>query len=119
MAKSKTPKVKQPTASMLAKRREMSEEEELHEDMHEGKKDVDVYDAHAREELEDDDEISTWEEGFMEGAHGEGEGAKCRNCGKILVDEAVEREFHEEICKFCCDKCAEKYGEEHEDEEEE
>ncbi len=119
MLKSKTPKVKQPTASMTAKRREMSEDEELHENIREKKKDEDVYDPHSLEELKEDDEISTWEEGFMEGAHAEGEGAKCRTCGKVLVDGAVEEEFHGEVCRFCSDKCAEEYSEHHEDEEEE
>ena len=46
----------------------------------------------GRESLLEDDEISPEEEGFMEGASGDGQGAKCRKCGKVLVgDDFFER----------------------------
>lgn len=56
----------------------------------------------------DEDELSPWEEGFLEGTEHEGEKAACARCGKILGDkeEVVEREFHEEIFFFCSEKCA-------------
>ena len=117
--KKKAPKVKQPTAMQKARKAELSDEEEVHAKIRSKKKDEDVYDTHSLEELEEDDEISPWEEGFMEGAHSEGEGAKCRNCGKILLDTAVERELHDEIERFCSDHCADSYEEKHSGHEEE
>ena len=118
-AKNKTVKVKEVSAIKKARKTELSEEEETHEEMEEGKKDEEVYTKCGREELEENDEIKTWEEGFMEGAHMGGEGAKCRNCGRVLGLEMVEREFHDEIERFCSEKCAEKYEEKHCEEEEE
>lgn len=115
----KTLKVKQPTALQKARKAEQSDEEAIHEKIRSRKKDEDVYDTHSLEELEEDDEISPWEGGFMKGAHGSGEGAKCRNCGKVLLDNAVERELHDEIERFCSDHCAESYEEKHSGHEEE
>ena len=40
--------------------------------------DKDVYSEEGREELVESDEISPTEEGFMEGAQGDGQGANCR-----------------------------------------
>ncbi len=76
-----------------------------HDDNH------DIYSEEGREELMDDDEISPEEEGFMEGASGLGQGAKCRNCGKILKDytEVYEKEVKGEIYLFCSETCAENY----------
>lgn len=111
MPKAKKVTVKEQGPLQKAKRREMSDEEEAHEEIHLGKKDTEVYNTHALEELEEDDEIAPWEEGFMEGAHSEGEGAKCRNCGKVLIEEAIEREFNDEIHRFCSERCAEKFEE--------
>lgn len=76
----------------------------------------DIYSKEGREELVDDDEISPLEEGFMEGAHDDGQGAKCRKCGKILTDDFVEREIGNEIYRFCSDECAEEYIKEHREE---
>jgi len=69
----------------------------------------DVYSEEGREDLVDDDEISPGEEGFMEGANGYGQGAKCRKCGKVLDDDFIETEIDDEIYRFCSDECAEKY----------
>jgi len=74
----------------------------------------DVYSEEGREELVDDDEISPEEEGFMEGAEGDGQGAKCRKCGKVLIEKSVEREVEGEIYRFCSEKCATKFEEEQE-----
>ncbi len=78
--------------------------------------DKDIYSEEGREELVDSDEISPAEEGFMEGAEGDGQGAKCRKCGKILMDDFIEKKIDGEICRFCCDECADKYSEEKESE---
>ena len=40
--------------------------------------DKDIYSEEGREDLVEDGEISPAEEGFMEGAEGNGQGAKCR-----------------------------------------
>jgi hypothetical protein len=72
--------------------------------------DEDIYSEEGREELVDDDEISPTEEGFMEGAHDGGQGAKCRRCGKILDDDFIERKFGDNILRFCSDECVEKYA---------
>jgi hypothetical protein len=76
--------------------------------------DEDIYSGEGREELVDDDEISPTEEGFMEGAHDGGQGAKCRRCGKILDDDFIERKFGDEILRFCSDECVQKYSEKQE-----
>lgn len=74
----------------------------------------DVYSEEGREDLVDSDEISPAEEGFMEGAHDDGQGAKCRRCGKVLSDDFIERRKSDEIFRFCSEKCSEKYFEEKE-----
>jgi hypothetical protein len=76
--------------------------------------DINIEDEAGRESLLDDDEISPAEEGFMEGASGDGQGAKCRKCGKILTgDDFVERRSkpNDEIFRFCSDECSDKYFE--------
>lgn len=76
--------------------------------------DKDIYSEEGREDLVDNDEISPTEEGFMEGAHDDGQGAKCRKCGKPVMDNFVERKVGDEIFRFCSDECAESYMEEKE-----
>ncbi len=46
--------------------------EKFKEEMTSGEEDEDVYTEEGREELEEDDEISPSEEGFMRGAEGRG-----------------------------------------------
>lgn len=61
------------------------------------------------EAVEDQDELSPWEEGFAAGADHEGEGATCARCGRVLTDspdEIFEREYKNEIFTFCSEKCA-------------
>ena len=72
-------------------------------------KEYDIYTEEGLEELEEGDEIAPWEEGFMEGAKGGGQGAKCRKCGKILIDKFVERQIGSQIYRFCSEKCSENY----------
>lgn len=81
--------------------------------------DEDIYSEEGREDLVDDDEISPEEEGFMEGAHDDGQGAKCRKCGKVLGDDFIERKVGEDIYRFCSEECAESYGKKKEGIEEE
>ena len=75
----------------------------------EGDFEADVYTEKGREELVEDDEITPAEEGFAEGyEHGETE-VKCQNCGRLIVDHAVEREFRGMEYFFCSISCAEDY----------
>ena len=77
--------------------------------------DKDIYSEEGREDLVDSDEISAAEEGFMEGAEGDGQGAKCRKCGAVLGDDFIEKKIDGDICRFCSDECAEKYSEDKEE----
>jgi hypothetical protein len=73
-----------------------------------GDKPVNVYTEEGREELLEEDEIGTWEEGFARGED-EPELAHCAACGKVLSqDESklVEKEIGHVIRLFCSDKCA-------------
>jgi hypothetical protein len=78
------------------------------EDLEE-EKEEDIYSEGGREELVEDDEIEPWEQGFMQGAEGGGQGAKCRKCGKPLVDDVVEKEIDGENYRFCSEECAKKF----------
>ena len=70
----------------------------------------DIYSEEGREDLVEDDEIEPWEEGFMQGAEGGGQGAKCRKCGKPLIDkDFIEKEIDGENYRFCCEECAKKF----------
>ncbi|HLD06613.1 MAG TPA: hypothetical protein VJC16_03710 [Candidatus Nanoarchaeia archaeon] len=72
-----------------------------------------IYSDEGREEMVENDEIEPWEEGFMEGAEQGGQNAKCRKCGKVLVNrDMVEREIKGAVCWFCSEDCADKYEEE-------
>jgi len=76
-------------------------------DFEEGKHEGDIYDEEGREELEEADEITAVEEGFVEG-YEEGEHqAKCAKCGKVLVGENyVEEELDGLHYRFCSEECA-------------
>ena len=71
----------------------------------------DIYDEDGIQKLRDEGQISDWEAGFMQGAAGGGEGAKCRNCGKIFTsdDKIVERKKDDKRYIFCSDKCGQQY----------
>lgn len=86
----------------------MAEEETFEKEPIEG--DDDIYSEDVREDMVDSGEISAAEEGFIEGAHDDGQGAKCRKCGKPLADDFIERRGEDkEIYRFCSDECCEKY----------
>ena len=73
--------------------------------------DKDIYSAKGREDLVEDDAIEPWEEGFMRGAEGLGQDAKCRKCGELFIgpDTVFETEISGEVMRFCSEECAEKY----------
>lgn len=81
------------------------------QEMEEGELEEDVYSEEGREKELEDDEIEPWEEGFMKGAEKGGQGAKCRYCGKVLVEkeDVVEREINGESYLFCSEDHLNKY----------
>lgn len=88
--------------------------EEERQDVEEGKSEKNMYSEAGREELiEDDDEITDMDEGFMKGYDEGCKMTKCPVCQKILEDDLVEREINGEIYRFCSDEHAEKFAREH------
>ncbi len=81
--------------------------DELEHKMHVGGKEVDVYTEEGREELLEEDEVDTWEEGFARGEDNP-ELAHCAQCGKVLgqSQKLVEREIGHTTFLFCSDACA-------------
>ncbi|MFH2027968.1 MAG: hypothetical protein ABIJ08_02430 [Nanoarchaeota archaeon] len=72
--------------------------------------DDDIYSEDVREDLVDSGAMSPEEAGFMAGAHDDGQGAKCRKCGRPLSDDFIERRGDDsEIYRFCSDECCEEY----------
>ncbi|MBS1266054.1 MAG: hypothetical protein MAG795_00019 [Candidatus Woesearchaeota archaeon] len=73
--------------------------------------DKDIYSHKAREKMVDSDEIEPWEQGFMQGAEGLGQDAKCRRCGEVFTgkDSVVESEIKGDIMRFCSARCVKKY----------
>lgn len=71
----------------------------------------DIYDEEDREQLVEDDEIEPWEEGFMKGAEGGGQDAKCRTCGKVLMgpEDIVEKKIKGHILRFCSELCGDSF----------
>ncbi|MBI4438761.1 hypothetical protein HY640_02415 [Candidatus Woesearchaeota archaeon] len=68
----------------------------------------DIYDEEM-DEMEEEDELSPEEEGFIQG-YEEGEKmSKCPKCGKVIVEDFVEKEIEGEIYRFCSNHCAETY----------
>ncbi len=75
-----------------------------------GEKDEDIYTDEGREKLEDDDEIDAEEEGFMEGAEGDGARAKCAFCGQPLFREKTfETKIKGKVFWFCSEEHIDEY----------
>ncbi len=87
-------------------------EEERNKTEEKEDRDEDIYSDESREEMMDEeDEITDVDEGFMKG-YGEGEkAAVCANCGRVLDEDFVEQEFHDEMYRFCSSDCANEYAE--------
>jgi hypothetical protein len=84
--------------------------EKIREDQNVGIQDEDIYDRTSRQEMVDDDELETWEAGFMEGAEKGGQKAKCATCGKVLAKEkTVEKKFNSKLVWFCSNSCVKGY----------
>jgi YHS domain-containing protein len=89
----------------------MPENEKKEVEMESNEAEETVYDREGREKLEEDDEIETWEEGFMEGAEDDGEQGKCALCGAALLtpEQTFEREIDGKVYWFCSEEHAEKF----------
>ena len=71
----------------------------------------DIYSAKGAEDLREDDEIDSWEQGFMQGASGAGQSPFCTHCGKELSDskkQTHERIINGKLYSFCGSTCADK-----------
>jgi YHS domain-containing protein len=77
-------------------------------EMKTGKVDEDIYTKEGQESLEEDDEIKTWEEGFMEGATDDGQLGKDALTGASLIDadNIYEVEFEGKNYRFVSEKNA-------------
>ncbi len=83
------------------------------EDDYEDLKDADeedIYSEEGREELiEDEDEITEVDEGFMKGYEEGAKMAVCSYCHKVLREDIVEEDFDDETYRFCSEECASKF----------
>lgn len=94
--------------------------EEERTEIEKGEAEEEIYSEAGREELmEDEDEITDLDEGFMKGYDEGGKMTKCPICEAILEDDFVEREIDGELYRFCSDEHAEKYAKSHRDHKEE
>ncbi|MBI4738786.1 hypothetical protein HY772_04445 [Candidatus Woesearchaeota archaeon] len=88
--------------------------DKLREKLQLGIKEKDVYDRVSRDVLVEDDELSPWEAGFMDGAEKGGQHAKCAGCGVILSrGSTVERKIAGKLLWFCSETCTKKFKKEH------
>lgn len=85
--------------------------EEIESEMERGEKEEDIYTPEGREKLEEDAEIESWEEGFMEGASGGGQLAKDALTGEPLMgaDKIVELEIEGKRYRFTSSENAKKF----------
>ncbi len=82
--------------------------DDIEAEMKAGKADEDIYTKEGQELLEEDDEIETWEEGFMEGAADDGQLGKDALTGASLIDadNIYEVEFEGKNYRFVSEKNA-------------
>ena len=85
--------------------------EERRTKMLQGEEDEDLYTKEGRDLLEEDDEIAPWEEGFVEGAAGQGQLGKDALTGEPLkdVEEVVEAEIDGKSYRFANQENARKF----------
>ena len=87
-----------------------SDERELK--MKKGEVDEDVYSQEGRELLEEDDEIETWEQGFIEGEEEGGQLGKDALTGASLMgDKVIQVKFKGRVYRFVNEKNAKKFRE--------
>ncbi|MAF99423.1 MAG: hypothetical protein CMH61_02315 [Nanoarchaeota archaeon] len=87
--------------------------EEIKDSMEHGDIEEDVYTAEGREQLEEDDEISNVEQGFMEGASGAGQLGVDALTGEPLMDieDVVETQIDGKKYRFVNQENARKFRE--------
>jgi len=86
--------------------------EEIDAEMDVGEKEEDVYTQEGREKMEDEDEMTNVEEGFMGGASGGGQLGKDALTGEPLMgEETVELRIDGKIYRFVNSENAEKFKE--------
>ncbi|MFO8016446.1 MAG: hypothetical protein R6U32_05055 [Candidatus Woesearchaeota archaeon] len=86
-------------------------------EMEMGNKEDDVYSDEGREDLVENGEITSIEQGFMEGAELDGQQAKCANCGQMLTPgNTIEKQMEGETKWFCSEECVQRYEEKHKEE---
>ena len=90
----------------------MPKEEDIKEEAETGEKEENVYSDVAREELVEGDEISSEEEGFMEGYNEEKGEEECASCGNIITGPKITRDIGGEIHNFCSKQCADDFHQE-------
>jgi len=94
-----------------------SDERELK--MKKGDADEDVYSEAGRELLEEDDEMETWEQGFIEGEGEGGQLAKDALTGAPLMgDKIIQVKIKGRVYRFANEKNAKKFREKLEKKEE-
>lgn len=87
-----------------------SDERELR--MKKGDADEDVYSEEGRELLEEDDEIETWEQGFIEGEEEGGQLGKDALTGAPLMgDKVIQVKIKGRLYRFANEKNAKKFRE--------
>jgi len=93
------------------KRKLLDEEtkEEKVKEIESGEKDEDVYSEESLEPMEESDEITEVDEGFMGGYERGDFLAECAKCKKMLTTDFIEKDIDEEIYRFCSEKCASKF----------
>jgi len=76
-------------------------EEQIEDDMKQGKKDEDIYEEPGQELLEEDDEIEPWEQGFMQGATKTGQLGKDALTGEPLkARDIIELRINGRLYRF-------------------
>jgi len=127
MAKKTTKPIKKKTVTYSNDDEEMYPSEEqgilpeessddITDDIRKGDKEGDVYSKEGRDELEEDDEMEVWEEGFMDGAEGGGQLAKDALTGEPLPDdedEITELVLKGKVYRFVSEANAKKFKKKH------
>ena len=85
----------------------------------EDNEEVGIYSEEGREDLMDnEDEITDLDEGFMKGYNEESGSNKCKSCKKMLDgEEVIEKEVNGKTYKFCSQHCLTEFEIENEEEE--
>jgi len=82
-------------------------QDSFNEERDEDNEDVGIYSEEEREELiEDDDEITDIDEGFMKGYNESSDKMQCASCKTSLEGhEIIEKEFNGKNYRFCSHHC--------------